>query len=165
MPDTADALQYVISGVIVLFGVGACVAWIPATRHDPGGLPARVFLTVGLVTTVFDVGGLGMVLGLALVAMGLMVWWESQPEPEVPRPHLLGLLVAAGFTGLAVLATVLGWGPLGRVPEQVRMVAALVIGGAGALGTLAVADRARVRLRDALRRRFHPEDEFENQRA
>ncbi len=153
VPDTGDYVQFVISGAVVLIGLGLSIAWIPATRYDPGGLPARLFVTVGVVAAVADPRGLGIVLGIALAVLGVLMWWESQPAPEVPRPRVRGLVVAALVTAAAVLATVVGWGPFGRLPESVRLVVALGIAGAGAIGTLAVADRTRVVLRDAIRRR------------
>jgi hypothetical protein len=52
-----------------------------------------------------------------------------------------------------VLGTLIGWGPFDRLPESLRLVVALGIAGAGTIGTLAVADRTRVVLRDAIRRR------------
>jgi hypothetical protein len=153
VPDTGDYVQIVISGAVVLVGLGSSIAWIPATRYDPGGLPARLFITAGVVAAVADPGGLGTVLGIALTALGIFVWWESQPAPEIPRPRLRGLVVAALVTATAVLGTLIGWGPFDRLPESLRLVVALGIAGAGTIGTLAVADRTRVVLRDAIRRR------------
>lgn len=155
MFDADHALQLVTAGVILLVGVGSSVAWLPATRRDPSGLPARVFMTAGLAMAVVDVGGVGSVLGLSLAAMGALVAWEGQPAPETPRPRRRGLITAAVFTGLAALATFDGWGPLERVPEELRAIAAVFVATTGVLATLAIADRARVQLRVALRLRFN----------
>ncbi|PSL01073.1 hypothetical protein CLV30_1158 [Haloactinopolyspora alba] len=154
MFDTDDVYRLLIAGVVLLVGVGSCLAWISAGRRDPAGPAARVFMTVGLVMAALDFGGVGAVLGLSLAALGGLVAWEGQPDPEVPRPRRGGIVVAAAITGLATLAMIEGFGPLASVPEEARAVATVVVASTGALGTLAVADRARVTLRDALRRRF-----------
>lgn len=153
------ALRLVAVGAVVLVGVGACIAWLPAWRQDPTGLASRVFVTAGAVGVVGDLGGVGSVLGLALAGMGVAVWWESKPPPEIPRPHLLGLLVAVTATALAALAVLVGLGPFDRLPDSMRTIAGLAVGGAGLLGCLAVADRARVRLREALQHRFDEPDD------
>jgi hypothetical protein len=156
--DTGDSLRLVLLGVLLLVGFALSIAWLPALRHDPGGLPARIFVTLGMAVFVVDLGGLGSLLGLSLAAMGLMVWWESRPAPEVPRPHRQGIVLAAAVTGTATYAVLVGWGPFGRLPDEIGVIAAVFVAGAGTVGTLAIADRARVSLRDALRRRFDDVD-------
>ncbi len=154
MFDTAHPLQLAAAGVIVLIGLGCCLAWLPAGRRDPTGPAARIFMTVGLVMSVLDFGGVGSVLGLSLTALGVLIAWEGQPAPEVPRPPRLGIVIAVVATALATAAMFEGWGPLGQLPAQVRAVATLAIATTGGLAALAVADRARVALREAVRRRF-----------
>lgn len=152
----ADPTRLIPAGVILLIGLAGSIAWLPAIRRDPAGLPSRIFMTAGVVMAIADLGGLGSVLGLSLAAMGGLVAWEGQPAPQVPRPRRWGLSFAAVVTGLATLATFNGWGPLGRMPEELRAVATLIISVTGALATLAIADRARIGLREAIRRRFSP---------
>ena len=103
---------------------------------------------------ILDPRGVGAVLGLSLAAMGAVVWWGGQPPPEVPRPRRRGFYIASGLAGLVTYATSEGWGPLSRVPEEGRPVAALFVGIVALLATLAIADRARITFRDRLRRRF-----------
>lgn len=153
MLSTDDALQLVMAGVVVLAGLCLTIVWIPARRQYPGGFPARAFVTIGLFAVVWDPWGLG-VLGGVLTGMGMAIWWSGRPEPELPRPRRAGLSVAAAITGVLVLAMIRGWGPLDGIPDQVRAVATLFVGGVGVMGTLAIADRSRVTFRDALRRRL-----------
>jgi hypothetical protein len=56
---------------------------------------------------------------------------------------------------LAIFACWRGWSVLEVVPAQARMISGLVAGAVGALATIAVADRARVRLREAVRERLN----------
>jgi hypothetical protein len=161
MVSTGDAFQLVGAGVIVLIGLCLSIAWIPARGRYPGGLPARVFVTLGLFAVAWEPAGLG-VLGGVLAAMGGAIWWAGQPDPELPRPRRVGLIVAAIITGALTLATMLGWGVLSNLPEQARVVATPFVAGVGALGTLAIADRARITYREALRRRLRslPQSQF-----
>lgn len=152
--DGVNGIQVAIAAVIGLIGLCTVLAWLPATRRDPTGLATRVFITVGLCAAILDDRGLGTVLGLALAAMGVMVSWEGQPAPEVPRPRRRGFYVAAVLAGAATYGTVEGWGPLDRIPADGRPVAALFVGLVAVLATLAIADRSRVTFRDRLRRRF-----------
>lgn len=154
MFDTGQTLPLIVAGVILLVGVTSCIAWLPALRYDHAGMPARIFITAGLIVTVLDAGGLGSVLGLSLTAMGGLVAWEGQPAPEVPRPRRRGLFTAAVITGLATLGILTGWWSFGRIPEEVRAVIALVVAATGVLTTVTVADRARTTLREAISRRF-----------
>ncbi|WP_157552970.1 hypothetical protein [Jiangella gansuensis] len=156
MFDADHSLRLVMAGVVLLIGISCSIAWLPATRRDPAGLPARGFGTAGAIMAIADWGGVGSVLGLSLAAMGVLIGWEGQPPPEMPRPRRGGLVTAAVVTGLVTLATFDGWGPLSRMPDELRAVAALVVGVTGALATVAIADRSRVRLREAIRRRFGP---------
>jgi hypothetical protein len=55
--------------------------------------------------------------------------------------------------GLVIVATLRGWWMLDRVPEAARPISALMVGSVAALATLAIADRARVRMRDDVRER------------
>lgn len=158
MIASADAVRMTAVSVVALIGLGVCVAWLPAWRSNPEGLPARLFIAAGVASAIADLGGVGSLLGIALALLGVLAWWEARPAPEQPRPQLLGLTVAALATGLATFAVLKGWGPLDRMPDEVRAVAALGVGAAGVLGTFAVADRSRVRLREATRRRFDPYD-------
>jgi hypothetical protein len=154
--DAADALRFSAAVAVGLTGAGLCLAWLPVLRHE--GLvcmAARLLTTVGLVAAIIDFGGLGGVLGPALAAMGVAAMWQSQPEPEVPRPRRKGVIVAAAATGLAIFAALRGWSVLAVVPDQARVISALVAATVGALATVAVADRARVRMRDAVRERLY----------
>jgi hypothetical protein len=154
--DPADAWRVGAAVAIALTGLGISIAWLPAFRYGGGpALLARMLATVGLLAIVWDSRGLGGVLGLALTAMGVAAVWQGQPEPEVPRPRRKGILVGSAITALAVVAVVRGWWALDRIPEQATSAAAVAVAGIGLLGTLSVADRSRVRLRDAVRERFY----------
>lgn len=156
--DFGDALRIVIAGVVALVGIGASIAWSPAARFDRMVIPARLFIAAGVATAVFDPTGVGAVLGAGLAGIGILMWWQTQPEPAVPRPQLLGVFLTAIVTGVVTLVVLNGWGAFNRVPEAGRGAAGVAVGAVGALSTLAVADRARIRLRDAIRRRFNPVD-------
>jgi hypothetical protein len=154
--ETADAVRVSAAAAVALTGVGLSLAWLPALRREGlVCLTARLLTTVGLMAAILDFGGLGGVLGPALAAMGLTAMWQSQPEPEVPRPRRKGIVVASTLTGLAIFAALRGWSVLDLVPAQARVVSALVAGALGGLATIAVADRARVRMRDAVRERLN----------
>jgi hypothetical protein len=154
--ESADALRVSAAAAVALTGVGLCLAWLPALRREGlVCLTARLLTTVGLIAAILDFGGLGGVLGPALAAMGLAAMWQSQPEPEVPRPRRKGILIASALTGLAIFAALQGWSVLDLVPTQARVVSAMVAGALGALATIAVADQARVRMREAVRDRLH----------
>jgi hypothetical protein len=154
--ETADAVRVSAAAAVALTGVGLCLAWLPALRREGlVCLTARLLTTVGLIAAILDFGGLGGVLGPALAAMGLAAMWQSQPEPEVPRPRRKGIVVASTLTGLAIFAALRGWSVLDLVPAQARVVSALVAGALGGLATIAVADRARVRMREAVRERLN----------
>jgi hypothetical protein len=154
--ETADAVRVSAAAAVALTGVGLCLAWLPALRREGlVCLTARLLTTVGLIAAILDFGGLGGVLGPALAAMGLAAMWQSQPEPEVPRPRRKGIVVASTLTGLAIFAALRGWSVLDLVPDQARVVSALVAGALGGLATIAVADRARVRMREAVRERLN----------
>ncbi len=147
--DTFDALRIAAATTAALAGVGLSIAWLPAFRQvGAAAFASRLLVTAGLVVAVLDLGGLGGVLGLALAAMGMAAMWESQPPPEVPRPRRKGVVVAAMVTGLVIVATMRGWWLPDRVPDAAKPIAALTVGSVAALATLAIADRARVRMRD-----------------
>ena len=155
MIASGDALRFALAVAIALTGLGLSIAWLPAVRHTGlVGLAARLLTTVGLFAAILDFGNLGGVLGPALAAMGAAALWQSQPKPEVPRPRRKGIFVAAAATGLAIYAALRGWSILDLVPTHARTISALVAGSVGALATIAVADRARVRLREAVRERL-----------
>jgi hypothetical protein len=156
MIETADALRISAAIAVALTGLGLCLAWLPALRHE--GLvcmAARVLTIIGLVAAILDFGGLAGILGPALAAMGFAAMWQSQPEPEVPRPRRKGIVIAAAATGLATFAALRGWSVLGLVPDEARTISALIAATVGALATIAVADRARVRMREAIRERLY----------
>ncbi|NEE01741.1 hypothetical protein [Phytoactinopolyspora halotolerans] len=155
MLSADDAAQIVGAGVVALVTVCLTIAWIPARGRYPGGLPSRVFISVGLVAIIWEPAGLG-VIGLVLAAMGLAVWWSGQPEPELPRPRRVGFVVSSLFFGALTYAVIRGWWVFGAMSEEVRLIASVFAAGTGLLGTLAIADRARVTYRDALRRHFRP---------
>lgn len=155
MIASGDALRFALAVAIALTALGLSIAWLPAVRHTGlVGLAARLLTAVGLFAAILDFGNLGGVLGPALAAMGAAALWQSQPKPEVPRPRRKGIFVAAAATGLAIYAALRGWSILDLVPTQARTISALVAGSVGALATVAVADRARVRLREAVRERL-----------
>src|SRR5690554_5302873 len=120
MISNGDALQLVSAGVVLLIGLSLAIAWIPARGRYPGGLPARAFITLGLFAVIWEPGGVG-VLGAILAGMGAAIWWAGRPDPELPRPRRLGLFVAAIIAGLLTLAMIVGWGPMGGIPEQARI--------------------------------------------
>ncbi len=154
--DPVDALRVSAAIAVVLAGLGLSLAWLPALRFGGGpALMARVLVTAGLFAIIWDTRGLGGVLGFALTAMGLAVMWQGQQEPEVPRPRRKGVVIGATMTALAVIAAVRGWWHFDLVPDRATTATVVSLGAIGALGTLAVADRSRVRLRDAIRERFY----------
>ena len=154
--ESADALRVSAAAAVALTGVGLCLAWLPALRREGlVCLTARLLTTVGLIAAILDFDGLGGVLGPALAAMGLAAMWQSQPEPEVPRPRRKGIVFASALTGLAIFAALQGWSVFDLVPTQARVVSAMVVGALGALATIAVADQARVRMREAVRDRLN----------
>ncbi|MGH8822991.1 MAG: hypothetical protein ACRDVN_00740 [Jiangellaceae bacterium] len=156
MIDTGDALRIAAGAAVGLAGIGLSIAWLPALRYEgAAALVARLLITAGLAAAVVDLGGLGGVLGLALAAMGAAAMWQSQPAPEVPRPRRKGILVSAGVAGLSIAAALRGWWQFDHVPDQARPVSALLVGSGIGIATLAVADRARVRMRDAVRERLN----------
>ena len=152
--DTSDAPWIAAATTASLTGVGLSIAWLPAFRlAGAAAFTSRLLVTAGLVAAILDLGGLGGVLGLALAAMGVAAMWESQPPPEVPRPRRKDVVVAAMVTGLVIVAALRGWWLLDRVPDAGKPIAALTVGSVAALATLAIADRARVRMRDDVRER------------
>ncbi|AYY12820.1 hypothetical protein EF847_08945 [Actinobacteria bacterium YIM 96077] len=156
MVSFGDALQLMCAGVVTLITLSSVIAWLPARSHCPDCLSGRLFIGIGTIALILDPGGVG-VLGAILAAMGIAIWWAGQPVPEIPRPRQQGLLITSLIAGLVTLMALRGWGPLGDIPEQARIVVAPFVAAVGALGTLAVADRARVTYRDELRRRLrHP---------
>lgn len=155
--ESGDALRIVVMGVVALIGIGASVAWIPAFKFDPMVIPARLFLAVTVI--IITIGNpVTVVLGIALAALAVRLWWRTQAIPEVPRPHLLGVVMISLATGAVAFAALIGWSSFGRLPDAGHGVAAVFVAAVGSLGVLAAADRSRVRLRDAIRRRFHPVD-------
>lgn len=154
--ETADSVQLAAVVSILLAGAGMTIAWLPAFRLAGGvAVLARVLVTAGLCAAVWDMRGLGGVLGLALTAMGVAAVWQGRPVPEVPRPRRTGIVISAVVTGLIVLAVLDGWWLLARLPDTAGLIVALVLGTAGALGTIAIADRSRTRLREAIRHRLY----------
>lgn len=135
--------------------IGLTIAWLPGLRYSGlVTLAARLLIGAGVLTVVLDSRGLGVILGLGLTALGALAAWEGRPAPEVPRPRRKGVIIAALTTALVMLAAMRGWWLLGRVPEDVRPAVALALGAVAALGTLAIADRSRIKMRDAVRERF-----------
>lgn len=135
--------------------IGLTIAWLPGLRYSGiVTLAARLLIGAGLLSVVLDSRGLGVILGLGLTALGALAAWEGRPAPEVPRPRRKGVIIAALITALVMLAAMRGWWLFGRVPDDVRPVVALALGGVAALGTLAIADRSRIKMRDAVRERF-----------
>lgn len=155
MIETAGDLSTASAIAVVLAVIGLSIAWLPALRYG-GAAPllARFIFAAGIAVALLDMRGLGAILGLGLAAMGLLAGWETRPAPEVPRPRRKGVIFAAAVTALIILAALHGWWLLGRVPDQATGAVALALGAAAALGTLAIADRARIRMRDAVRERF-----------
>jgi hypothetical protein len=154
--DPADALRVGAAIAVVLTGLGVSLTWLPAFRFGGGpALVARILVTVGLFAVIWDTRGLGGVLGFALTAMGIAAMWQGQPAPEVPRPRRKGVVIGSFITTLAVVAAVRGWWHFEHIPDRATTATVLAVGAIGALGTLAVADRSRVRLRDAVRERFY----------
>ena len=155
MPISDDLLRLGATAVVALAGVGVIIAWLPAFRYEGGpALMARLLVTAGLLAVIWDTRGLGGLLGLMLTALGSIAVWQAQPEPEVPRPRRRGIVGGAVVTAVIIVAVFEGWWALDGVPEDAVTPAAALLGGIGALGTLAIADRSRIRLRDAVRNRF-----------
>ncbi len=155
MIDSDDLLRLAAGAAVTLAGTGVTIAWLPAFRYGGGpALMARVLVTAGLLAVIWDWRGLGGMLGLMLTVLGLMAVWQGQPEPEVPRPRRCGIVAAAVGTALLIVAVFRGWWALGQLPDAVVAPGAAVLGAVGALGTLAIADRSRIRLREAVRIRF-----------
>lgn len=155
MPFSDDLLRLAATAVVALAGIGVIIAWLPAFRYEGGpALMARLLVTAGLLAVVWDTRGLGGLLGLMLTALGSIAVWQAQPEPEVPRPRRRGIVCGAVVTALVIVAVFEGWWALDGIPEDAVTPAAALLGGIAALGTLAIADRSRIRLRDAVRNRF-----------
>lgn len=153
--EPSEALRVAAATAVVLIGFGISVAWLPALRYGGGhALLARVLITAGAFAIAWDTRGLGGVLGLALSVMGVAALWQGQPPPEVPRPRRKGIVLGAVFTALLIIAASRSWWWLDRVPDAAATPAALALGAIGALGTLSIADRSRIQLREALRDRF-----------
>lgn len=150
-----DPLRLAAAAGVALAGMGVTFAWLPAFRYGGGpSLMARILVTIGMLAIVWDARGLGGMLGLVLTTMGVMAVWQGQPEPEVPRPRRRGILAGAVATAVVLVAVFEGWWALDQLPEEAVTPVAAVLGVVGALGTLAVADRSRIHLRDAVRTRF-----------
>jgi hypothetical protein len=154
MLDFDQAFSFVFAGVVALIGTASCIAWLPAIRYEPAGLLSRMFMTTGVAIAIIDLSGVGSVLGLSLAAMGGFIAWAGQPAPDVPRPRRCGLSGSAAATGWIALVMIEGWGPLAQVPDELRAVASVVAASAGVLVTFAIADRARVLLRDTIHDRL-----------
>jgi hypothetical protein len=156
--EGVDLTGAAIALSVLLAGVGLTIAWLPVVRVDGWtSLFPRLLACAGVAAVVLDDGfGLGAVLGLALGGLGGVAAWQSRPPADLPRPRRVGVLVAAALSGLLVLAADQGWWLFDRVPEVAAPWVALALGGVGALATLAVADRERVRYREALLRRVPP---------
>ena len=155
MIEPSEALRVAAAAAVVLAGVGISLAWLPAFRYGGGpALLARALITAGAFEMVWDTRGLGGVLGLALTIMGAAAVWQGQPAPETPRPRRKGIVLGALVTALLIIAASRGWWLLDRVPDAAATPTALALGAMGALGTLSIADRSRIQLREALRDRF-----------
>jgi len=153
--EPSEALRVGAAATVILLGVGISLAWLPALRYRGGSaMLARVLITAGAFAVVWDTQGLGGVLGLALTIMGVAALWQGQPPPEIPRPRRKGIVMGAVLTALLVIAPARDWWLLDRVPDGVTAPVAWTLGAIGALGTLSIADRSRVHLREALRDRF-----------
>ncbi|HEX6196248.1 MAG TPA: hypothetical protein VFZ37_10065 [Jiangellaceae bacterium] len=155
MIESLDTMTVVAIVGVSLAVIGLTIAWLPGLRYSGiVTLAARLLIGAGLLSVVLDSRGLGVILGLGLTALGALAAWEGRPAPEVPRPRRKGVIIAALITALVMLAAMRGWWLFGRVPDDVRPVVALALGGVAALGTLAIADRSRIKMRDAVRERF-----------
>ena len=155
MIEPSEAPRIAAAAAVVLLGVGFSLAWLPALRYGGGpALLARVLVTAGVFAMAWDTRGLGGVLGLALTIMGAAAVWQGRPAPEIPRPRRKGIVIGAALTTTLIIAVFRGWWLLDRVPDAAVTPTALVMGAVGALATLAIADRSRVQLREALRDRF-----------
>ncbi len=155
MIESLDTLTVVSIVGVSLAVVGLTIAWLPGLRYSGiVTLAARLLIGAGVLSVVLDSRGLGVILGLGLTALGALAAWEGRPAPEVPRPRRKGVIIAALMTALVMLAAMRGWWLFGRVPDDVRPVVALALGCVAALGTLAIADRSRIKMRDAVRERF-----------
>jgi hypothetical protein len=153
--ESASSYSFVVVVAVTLAVVGLTIAWLPGFRY--GGLVtllARLVIAAGVLAVLLDIRGLGLVLGIGLAVIGTGAAWESRPAPEVPRPRRKGVIMAAFATALIMLAALRGWWRLSEVPETAVPIVALGLGAAASLGTLAIADRSRIRMRDAVRERF-----------
>jgi hypothetical protein len=150
-----DTMTVITIAGVSLAVVGITIAWLPGLRYSGiVTLAARLLIGAGVLTVVLDSRGLGVILGLGLTALGALASWEGRPAPEVPRPRRKGVIIAALATALVMLAAMKGWWLLSMVPDGARPVVALALGAVAALGTLAIADRSRIKMRDAVRERF-----------
>jgi hypothetical protein len=153
--ESANAFSIVSVVAVGLAVIGISIAWLPGFRY--GGLAtllARLVIGAGIVAMLVDSRGLGLILGIGLAALGAVAAWEARPAPEVPRPRRKGVVLASIATGVVLLAAIRGWGRLSEVPETAVPIVALGLGAVATLGTLAIADRSRIRMRDAVRERF-----------
>ena len=89
-------------------------------------------------------------LAVGVVAIGVVAAYDTRSPSGTPYPRWDAIATAGALSGLAVYFALRGAMPLLDRASWLPAVAAGVLGVAGALGTLAVADRERVRLHERL---------------
>ena len=146
--NTWDALRlgFILAAVLCVVGLG--IAWLPLTVHR-GGVPIlpRLVMGAGILAVLFFGFDVGSMLGAGVAILGAIASWDTRPPADTPRPDRAQIIVVAAFTGVAVAASLAGWIPLVNRTEVLRLLTAMVLGFIGTLGTLAVADHERNKLR------------------
>jgi hypothetical protein len=145
---TWDAIRlgFILAAVLAVVGIG--IAWLPLTVHR-GGVPIlpRLVMGAGILAVVFFGFDVGAMLGAGAAILGAIATWDTRPPADTPRPDRMQIIITAALTGAGVCAALAGWIPLVNRTEVLRLVTALVLGFLGMLGTLAVADHERNKLR------------------
>src|SRR5690625_860596 len=154
MMEQIDSLRWVLSGAIAALTLCSMLTWTGAGKYALPVHASRPIMGVGAIGVVIDSTGLGAVLGTALLALGVIIAWETMPPPEVPRPRIRLTIMVIVFTAFVCAVLLRGMGPAAGMAEATRSVAALAGVGLGGLLAVAAADRARVRLRERVADRF-----------
>jgi hypothetical protein len=142
----AARLGFILAAVLAVIGIG--IAWLPLTVHR-GGVPIlpRLVMGAGILAVVFFGFDVGAMLGAGAAILGAIASWDTRPPADTPRPNRTQIIVTAAVTGLGVCAALAGWIPLVNRTEVLRLMTALIVGFLGTLGTLALADHERNKLR------------------
>ncbi len=134
---------------LALVGYGIAMTPLVRNRARPAIIP-RLLAAAGLVVIAAYGFDLRSLLAVGVVAIGVVAAYDTRSPSGTPYPRWDAIAAAALLSGLAVYFALRGALPLLDRASWLPAVAAGVFGVAGALGTLAVADRERVRLHERL---------------